>query len=233
MNNNVKNFVALDTETTGLFKEDKIIEISLAKYQNDKLVAKYDQYINPEGRRNDAESINHITPDMLENQPVLTDIETNIHDFISDLPIIGHNISFDLRFMKNNGIDISTYKDKKIDTLVLARRRRKTNNKLDQLAAEFNIVNSQQHNGLQDAIATAEVYKKIRDLYPETLSTEYISNEAENNLLGGAMYVITGKVDYMSARTEALMAYDDLDKLKYCMQEALNSPIPKIPRKSP
>lgn len=40
-------------------------------------------------------------------------------------------------------------------------------------------------------------------------------------------------IDYMSARTEALMAYDDLDKLKYCMQEALNSPIPKIPRKSP
>lgn len=39
-------------------------------------------------------------------------------------------------------------------------------------------------------------------------------------------------LDYMSARAKALAEYENLDNLKYCMQEALNSPIPKTPKKS-
>lgn len=213
-NYNVHNFIALDTETTGFPVEwgNKIIEISLAKYKGDILVDTYDQYIDPEGVTNTAEFINHITPDMLTGQPKIKDIESNIFNFIDGLPIIGHNLGFDFHFMEVEGLNVNSYRENHIDTLFIAVRafNRRKNNRLEQLEKELNIKNPQQHNGLQDAIATAEVYKKLRDLYPDALTprskkahyhihrinNKHLANLPASNILNGANFVITGALPY-------------------------------------
>lgn len=198
-------FVSVDIETTGLFPShgDKIIQLSAAKFKDDKLIDKWDSLINPRDVKNYASFVNGIDDDWLIDQPTIDKVIPNFKKFVGDLPWVGHNISFDFRFLSHEGLDITQYKANHFDTLSMARKVfGPSKNKLWRLERRFNIKNDHQHRSLDDAIATAEVYQNLRELVPEPQHLKrhvqykkHIVADPRDQILNGATIVFTGRFD--------------------------------------
>lgn len=162
--NKIKDFVALDVETTGLKTGgNDIIQLSAVKYKNFKAIEAFNTYIKP--RKNipkEASEINGITDDMVENAPRFYQIINSFNSFIEDLPIVAHNAPFDIKHLYVNGLDSV---DNKIvyDTLVLSRRTYKDeySYKLADICESNNIYICHAHNSLYDSYAAGELFKTI------------------------------------------------------------------------
>ena len=92
------NALIIDTETTGLGDQDEIVELSIVDIFGNVL---YDQRFHPSVPMNpEASAINHITDDMLKDQPWFAHELSKIYQILYGKPLIGHNISFDVRLLK-------------------------------------------------------------------------------------------------------------------------------------
>ena len=87
--------------------------------------------------------------------------------FIQNDCILGHNVSFDIRFISAN---LRKYLSKdlnnnKIDTMYLARRFCSLpSHKLEYVAKHFNISIEGHHRAMNDCMMTFEIYKNIKNL---------------------------------------------------------------------
>ena len=98
----LSKFVAIDLETTGLDpSKDKIIEISAVKFNNGEVVDSLTFLVNPEIKlKPKIIQITGINDSMLVSKPSFDDIKDHFLMFIENLPIVGHNVMFDLNFLK-------------------------------------------------------------------------------------------------------------------------------------
>jgi predicted DnaQ family exonuclease/DinG family helicase len=114
-----KTYIALDLETTGFEAEnDQVIEIAAIKFQGKKIIDTFETLINPHVPIPPMVShITGITQEHIANAPKFEEIKDKLVEFLGDYPIIGHNIDFDLSFLKAKGLPI---KNKQYDTLHLA-----------------------------------------------------------------------------------------------------------------
>jgi predicted DnaQ family exonuclease/DinG family helicase len=121
----LSRFVAFDFETTGLDpNNERIIEIAAVRYVNGKAVDRYVTLVNPEKNISDLISdITGITNKMVSPAPLEKDIVENFITFLGDDPLVAHNISFDLSFLKalHDRHDIMWIDHDTYDTLLLAR----------------------------------------------------------------------------------------------------------------
>lgn len=159
-------FVVIDTETTGLkANADRIVELSAIIFEEYLPTSswstriKIDRPIPPE-----VSLINGIHDEDLVNAPLLEEVAESFKNFIGNLPIVGYNISFDLKFLYCSGIDLVSLKQKKYDVLTLARKEYK-----DIIAGGFSLENVCDYNNivyiphqsLSDCYATGELFKTI------------------------------------------------------------------------
>ncbi len=169
-------YISLDIETTGLNATCEIIEVSAIKWIDSEPVevfttlCKSNKPIPVE-----AAKINHITDEMIENAPYFYNILPDLQSFISDFPLVGHNIDFDLKFLQRYGLDVSTEKRLFFDTLDLARKSIKKDNggnysdyrdrvfdyKLETIAKFFYIKCPVMHRSLCDAYVTGIIFQKL------------------------------------------------------------------------
>lgn len=88
--------IFLDTETTGLDPEaDEILQISVMNNSGEILL---NSYIRPEHKTEwtAAEAINHISPQMVKNAPLMSDIAPLISKIMSGAKVaVAYNIDFD------------------------------------------------------------------------------------------------------------------------------------------
>lgn len=112
-------FVALDLETTGLDPEkSEIIEVAAVKYNNGKKEGEFQSFVKPHQEISFlVQALTSITDKDVEKAPFFHDIKNELCDFISDYPLLGQNIAFDISFLKKNGISIA---GGSFDTRVLA-----------------------------------------------------------------------------------------------------------------
>ena len=104
-----QEFVALDLETTGLdANQDTILELGAVRFRGGEILDRYQTLVNP-GRRIPpfVQQLTSITPRQVQNAPAFYQVVNDFADFISDLPIIGHNIAFDLGFLRSHGLPLS------------------------------------------------------------------------------------------------------------------------------
>lgn len=99
----MRTLVSLDIETTGLNNEyDVILEIGLVKFKGEDIVDEWSGLINP--RRPIPSKISEltgITDAMVQREGRdLFDCLREVSHIVGTAPIIGHNISFDLGFLK-------------------------------------------------------------------------------------------------------------------------------------
>ncbi len=151
--------VSLDIETTGLDPHrDAIIEIGAVKYDGNQIVGKWHSLINPQRSiRPMITQLTGIDAKMVASAPQISAVIQGFADFVGDLPVIGHNISFDLSFLGNhhnfdNNPVIDTFE---IAAVILPSAPRYS---LASLVEELSIENQSPHRAQEDADATLEVF---------------------------------------------------------------------------
>jgi DNA polymerase III alpha subunit (gram-positive type) len=100
---------------------------------------------------------------MVTEAPEVRSVILKFKEFIDGFDLVGHNLSFDMKFLDINlakvGKSISC---KKYDTLKLAQKYFKgmRSYKLTDLSSMLNIEHTNAHRALSDAETTAELYMK-------------------------------------------------------------------------
>jgi DNA polymerase III epsilon subunit-like protein len=183
------DFVVLDTETTGLScTKDAVLEVAAIKVKSFKFVEVFHTMITPPPQKlsmdsaREAMSVNGITPEMLEGAPMLYQIIPSLQEFIGDMPLLGHNLEFDLKFLCRAGLNVTEPKRKFFDTYVMAGRSLKKpkweydkeigayapnydknydveNYKLETLCNYFGIDRMDAHRALGDCVDTAQLFR--------------------------------------------------------------------------
>jgi DNA polymerase-3 subunit epsilon/ATP-dependent DNA helicase DinG len=154
----------LDLETTGLDpKHDAIIEIGCAKLRDGEIVDQWSTLVNP-GRKL-AFAITQLTGiadrDLI-GQPPIRDVVDPLRRFVGSLPIVAHNASFDLGFVRAAGLSFSNpvLDTFEIASIVLPGR---SSYSLGALAAEFGATQASAHRALHDARATALLLAALQE----------------------------------------------------------------------
>ena len=96
-------YIILKVDTTGLSPDNAdIVHISALRVDGEDRTV-FDQYINPGYHIPIAASnISGVFDKDVAGKPKFEDVKDSFFEFIGDLPIIGHNISFDLGFINKN-----------------------------------------------------------------------------------------------------------------------------------
>jgi len=189
-----QTYIALDLETTGLdAARDTIIEIGAVKFQRDEIIDSFQTFINP--GRSIPEFIQRLTgisPQQVRRAPPFSAVTADLEAFLGPYPIIGHNISFDLRFLETHGLPLG---NPSYDTWDLASMflPRSPEYSLVYLSRQLGVKHTDPHRALGDAKATQGVFlhllEKAASVDPGLLS--YIINQAAKSrwgiasLLGG------------------------------------------------
>jgi DNA polymerase-3 subunit epsilon/ATP-dependent DNA helicase DinG len=98
--------VALDIETTGLdHQKDAVLEIGAVRFNERRVEGEWSTFVNP-GRSIPPfiTQLTGITNEMVSNAPPLRNVLGDLVKFIGDAPVVGHNVSFDLSFLRKNKV---------------------------------------------------------------------------------------------------------------------------------
>lgn len=182
-----KDFVILDTETTGLEEDDEVVQIGIIDEDHNEI---YQKYFYPEKEVNPfAQKVNHLNKEKLKNCPKFTDIDfQEIKKLIGNRMIIGHNIGFDKRMilqsLQKNGYDLEKEVEELFqdcfDTKLMAKRLLQSNSySLNNLTTLVGITREEQHEALDDCHMTLEFINRLEDIC--TIKNEYnfIKNEID------------------------------------------------------
>lgn len=165
-----ENYVVLDIETTGLSPvNNEIIELSAIKIVNGEITDEYSKLIKPSGYLSPfITGLTGITREMLKDAPHIKDSVLEFKEFCADNIIVGHNVSFDLKFInaKLQKYHNVSFDNSYIDTLTIARRflPELKNKKLGTIATYFNLDTGGMHRGLKDCTVTNLCYCKFKEL---------------------------------------------------------------------
>lgn len=157
----LKDYVVVDTETTGLDREyDEMIEIAIVTVHDGVVTDEYSTFIKPTVPVSaGARSVNGITDDDLADAPYIWDACPEIARRLQNQKIVGHNVRFDLAFIARalagtEGLDTLHY----IDTLTISRRCLNYNSyKLQDLAESLQLDAGTGHRALDDARTTNQL----------------------------------------------------------------------------
>lgn len=170
----LKNYVVLDTETTGLsYETEEIIEIAIAKVCDGELVDEFSSLVNP-GKKLSARitKITGITDSDLADAPSFREIAQQIVDFIGASVILAHNASFDLNFLCRalDQCKIS-YSFECLDTVQVAKKAYPgfENHKLETLIHKLGLADSQTHRAMDDVRCTLKLFQGICEKYNNPL----------------------------------------------------------------
>ena len=158
------SIVALDLETTGLDStRDAIIEIGAVKFNGRRVEDEWQTLINPlRAIPRQITQLTGINNEMVRYAPSFQEVVQDLEAFVGDCPILGHNVSFDLGFLRNRGVLLH---NDKVDTyalaVVLLPGAGRYN--LGALGQALGIPLLATHRALDDARVTRAVYVQMRE----------------------------------------------------------------------
>ncbi len=167
-------FIALDLETTGFNpNENKIIEFGAVKFDLSGKKETLRFFVNPGIILPQLIThITNITDEDLKTAVPFDQKTEEVKNFIKDLPIIGHNIQFDINFLESNNIKISnpTYDTQQLASIIMPNM---ASYSLEILSQKLKLTHREKHRALDDSIATMELFikliKEFENLDPEIL----------------------------------------------------------------
>jgi len=176
------DFVAFDTETTGIEKDSRVIEIAGVRFRGDVVLGEYSRLIDPgvpipKG----ASDVNHIHDEMVSSCPAFNRVILEFSLFAEDSLWIAHNAMFDIdRLAYELSLLDGTEKTNRIkhlwffDTLEMARKEHPEwkKYKLGELVKRIGSNHANTHRGLDDAKAVMDLFNFLtKDLPKERLRT--------------------------------------------------------------
>lgn len=168
-------FVCLDCESTGLDpKQDRIIEIAVARFNFEKVLQTFETLIDPECPIPAAsQEIHNISTDMVQGKPKIRQILPEVLKMIEGHILVGHGIGYDIALIaaeaKRHQVPCRIQEQPYIDTLRLARLYGESPvNSLQRLREHFNIEPEGAHRAMSDVIVNIEVFKYLTKSYQTT-----------------------------------------------------------------
>lgn len=163
-------FTVLDIETTGMNPiVHQVTEIGALKIEEGQVTRRYSQLINPGTIiPKNIEKLTGISNEMVQDMPKIEDVLPGFIDFVGLDWILGHNILFDYRFLKQKAAEQDLMFDKyAVDTLFIAKKVLKEipSRSLSYLCEYFSINRRQAHRAYEDAQATYDLYKILHQQY--------------------------------------------------------------------
>ncbi|MBI5965534.1 MAG: 3'-5' exoribonuclease [Chloroflexi bacterium] len=162
------SIVSIDIETTGLDENrEAIIEIAAVKFNGRRVEDEFSTLINPGKAIPDfITGLTGIDNAMVRQAPRLRDIMQELSDFVGDAPILGHNVKFDIGFLRKAGL---FQFHQTIDTYELASVLMPTASRynLGSLGQQLNIPLPATHRALDDARVTQAAYVRLLDIAKE------------------------------------------------------------------
>ncbi|MGD8623208.1 MAG: helicase C-terminal domain-containing protein [Anaerolineae bacterium] len=162
-----RTYVALDLETTGLDAErDAIMEVGAVRFRvsfdggtvQARVEDQWSALVNP-GRPIpiQVQQLTGINQQEVDRAPHFSKVVQPLHRFLQNYPLIGHNVSFDLSFLRSHRFDLS---NPAFDTFELASVLvpHTARYSLSKLGAEFGLDNLGTHRALDDALATKDLF---------------------------------------------------------------------------
>ncbi|BDU50453.1 PolC-type DNA polymerase III [Haliovirga abyssi] len=161
-----EEYVVFDLETTGFDPyNDRIIEIGAVKLVGSKIVDRFSQFINPKmAIPEKITELTGITQDMVANARSYEEVIPDFLEFVGDSTVVAHNANFDVGFITQKckllGLE---FENSVIDTLQWSRNMLKDlgRHNLKALSRYFKISLENHHRAVDDAEATAEIFKKF------------------------------------------------------------------------
>ncbi|MCH8518612.1 DEAD/DEAH box helicase [Candidatus Gracilibacteria bacterium] len=193
-------FVALDLETTGVnHSSDAILEYAFVKFDAKTFeeLDTFSGFIHPGRPIPDIiQELTGIEESDIIGAPSIADIKNDIESFIGGSTLVGHNIEFDIGFLKAAGINIS--QNPTIDTFPLANSicSHCVSLILSSLCEYFDIDLLSAHRALDDTRATYKLFEKLTYVledyvkqYPDILGYLYSQTENIGDGLIYTMYI--------------------------------------------
>jgi DNA polymerase-3 subunit epsilon len=157
-------FCVIDLETTGGNRNDDMItEVGAVKLHGGEVVGTFQTLVNP-GRAIPPQItvLTGLSDVLVANAPRIEAVLPSLIDFVGDAVIVGHNVGFDIGFLRTacQRADRQPLAGTVIDTVALARRLVRDevpDCKLGTLAARFRLPHRPSHRALDDALATADL----------------------------------------------------------------------------
>lgn len=205
------SYTVIDTETTGLDSNDRIVELAAVRVRNGAIEASYHKLINPGMPINPmASQVNGITDSMVKYSPSFQLVKDEFLSFIGNDILVGHNIPFDIKFITRElGYPMT---NRFVDTLKLARSCvcNSTNYKLATLVKYFGLDKEQNHRALGDAELTFQVYEKLKEIDQE----RKLKEEAQMMSLQSIVELLQNSSTVLEQYDKAIVDYLT-KKLKY------------------
>ncbi len=161
-------FVVLDLETTGASPATcAITEVGALRFRGGECLGTFQTLVNPGiGLPPDIVYLTGITELMVAPAPTIDSVLPAFAEFIGDAVIVGHNIRFDLAFLRADlaRLGYPPLTNRSVDTLALARRLVRdevVDCRLATLARHIRTDADPCHRALDDARATAELFHHL------------------------------------------------------------------------
>ena len=159
------SLVALDIETTGLDPQtDSIIEIGAIRFNSRRVEGEWSSLINP-GRRIPPfiTQLTGITDQMVSESPPIRAVLADLTDFAGDAVVLGHNIGFDLSFLRKQGV---LRQNDSIDTYEMASVLMPSAGRynLSALGQALGVPLSATHRALDDARVTRAIFLRLYEM---------------------------------------------------------------------
>jgi len=156
-------YVAFDVETTGLFKNDRIVEIGLVAFSDGKVLEEWSTLLNPM-RDIGKSNIHGVTSSMVSTAPLFEDVINDIFRMINGRILVAHNLAFDARMLiqEFNRADTQGEIGKGFCTMIASRRLLPgVGDSLESTCAELGVPSLKAHSALGDARMAMQVFEKL------------------------------------------------------------------------
>lgn len=167
---NVKTYCSLDIETSGFDPlKDEILEVGFSFFDvtpsGCRVTEEWTRVFKP-SRPVPAKilGLTGITQGELETGRPFSEFRAELQGKLGSAAIVGHNVSFDLRFLERNGLSFS---GEVVDTLELVQVLLPTHHgyNLENLMYTFRISHEEAHRALADARAAIRLLERLLKLY--------------------------------------------------------------------
>lgn len=158
-------YVAVDLETTGLDPDgDEIIEVAAVAFRKNEKVEQFSALVNPERAVPDfITKLTGITQEMVDKEPTMFALRSDLKDILGDNIVVGHNVGFDLGFLYKHNLALT---NRRLDTLTLASILYPEIGRygLASLARNLDLASAREareHRALDDALKTVDLFMAL------------------------------------------------------------------------
>lgn len=161
-----KRYAIVDLETTGgRATRDKITEIAIVLHDGEQILDTYETLVNPETYiPYGITQLTGITQEMVQNAPKFYEVAKKVVEMTQGAIFVAHNVRFDYGFLREEFGRLGySFSRRNLCTVRLSRKAFPglSSYSLDSLIRYMGIEVSARHRAMGDAIATAELFRRI------------------------------------------------------------------------